>query len=109
MVHDTDLHGFTVTRWRLPATHPPFAALLSAPATWLPVPALKTAFPAGDALLPEALAALSARLAGRRLSASPLCTTTALLLGSALIAAAALRAAQPVLPSARISSASMIR
>ncbi|MEU8027229.1 glycosyltransferase 87 family protein [Streptomyces sp. NPDC049099] len=78
VVHGTDLYGFTATRWRLPATYPPFAALLFVPATWLPVPALKAAFVAGNALLLAALVALSARLAGRQVSASLLCTATAL-------------------------------
>lgn len=136
VAHGTDLYGFTVTRWRLPATYPPFAAILFVPAAWLPLPALKAAFLAGNALLLAALIALSARLAGRTVSRPLLGTATALflrlvphegardlrlpwwqqplaspypLLGPALVAAAALRAAQPVLSSARISSASTIR
>ncbi|KAA6214558.1 DUF2029 domain-containing protein [Streptomyces albofaciens JCM 4342] len=36
-----DLYGFTVTEWKLPATYPPFAALLFIPTTWLPLGALK--------------------------------------------------------------------
>ncbi|MEV6835270.1 glycosyltransferase 87 family protein [Streptomyces sp. NPDC051133] len=72
VVHGTDLYGFTVTRWRLPATYPPFAALLFVPATWLPVPALKAAFLAGNALLLASLIALSARLASRRPPSPPL-------------------------------------
>ncbi|MEV6050302.1 glycosyltransferase 87 family protein [Streptomyces sp. NPDC052107] len=78
VVHGTDLYGFTVTRWRLPATYPPFAAILFVPATWLPVPALKAAFLAGNALLLAALIVLSARLAGRAVSPPLLCTATAL-------------------------------
>ncbi|MGW3202760.1 glycosyltransferase 87 family protein [Streptomyces sp. NPDC001135] len=77
VVHGTDLYGFTVTRWRLPATYPPFAAVLFVPTTWLPLPSLKAACLAGNALLLAALAALSARLAGRRVSASLLCAATA--------------------------------
>ncbi|MEU0008377.1 glycosyltransferase 87 family protein [Streptomyces sp. NPDC006314] len=65
VAHGTDLYGFTVTRWRLPATYPPFAAILFVPATWLPVPALKAAFLAGNALLLALLITLSARLAAR--------------------------------------------
>ncbi|WP_181808141.1 glycosyltransferase 87 family protein, partial [Streptomyces shenzhenensis] len=65
VVHGGDLYGFTVTEWRLPATYPPFAAVLFVPTTWIPVPALKTAFLAGNALLLAWLVALSARLAGR--------------------------------------------
>ncbi|CAM5625846.1 hypothetical protein SRIMM317S_05436 [Streptomyces rimosus subsp. rimosus] len=38
-----DLYGFTVTEWKLPATYPPFAALLFIPTTWLPLGALKVA------------------------------------------------------------------
>ncbi|MFH9425832.1 glycosyltransferase 87 family protein [Streptomyces sp. NPDC017529] len=38
-----DLYGFTVTEWNLPATYPPFAALLFVPTTWLPLGALKVA------------------------------------------------------------------
>nr|WP_229816254.1 glycosyltransferase 87 family protein [Streptomyces lucensis] len=75
-----DLYGLTVTRWRLPATYPPFAALLFVPAGWLPVPALKAAVLAGNALLLAGLVALSARLVARRLPPSLLCTATALAL-----------------------------
>ncbi|GAA3141271.1 glycosyltransferase 87 family protein [Streptomyces rameus] len=77
VAHGRDLYGFTVTRWRLPATYPPFAAILFVPATWLPVPALKAAFLAGNALLLAAFVALSARLASRRLPLPLLCTATA--------------------------------
>ncbi|MES4886554.1 glycosyltransferase 87 family protein [Streptomyces sp. NPDC096012] len=65
VAHGHDLYGFTVTRWQLPATYPPFAAILFVPATWLPVPALKAAFLAGNTLLLVLLIALSARLAAR--------------------------------------------
>ncbi|MFG2604068.1 glycosyltransferase 87 family protein [Streptomyces sp. NPDC048514] len=78
----SDLYGFTVTRWRLPATYPPFAAVLFVPATWLPVPALKAAFLAGNALLLATLIALSARLAARPAPLPPplLCAAAALAL-----------------------------
>lgn len=78
--HGGDLYGFTVTEWRLPATYPPFAAILFVPATWLTVPALKAAFLAGNALLLAGLVALSARLAGRPLSLPLLRTCAALAL-----------------------------
>ncbi|WP_316774461.1 glycosyltransferase 87 family protein [Streptomyces sasae] len=78
VVHGGDLYGFTVTEWRLPATYPPFAAVLFVPTTWIPVPALKVAFLAGNALLLACLVALSARLAGRPLPLAPLCAATAL-------------------------------
>ncbi|MEU9150086.1 glycosyltransferase 87 family protein [Streptomyces sp. NPDC048417] len=77
VVHGSDLYGFTVTEWRLPATYPPFAAVLFVPATWIPVPALKAAFLAGNALLLACLVALSARLAGRTAPLPVLCTATA--------------------------------
>ncbi|MFJ4582027.1 glycosyltransferase 87 family protein [Streptomyces echinatus] len=81
VAHGTDLYGFTVTEWRLPATYPPFAAVLFVPATWLSVPALKAAFLAGNALLLAVFVALSARLASRPLRLPPhlplLCAATA--------------------------------
>ncbi|MGW0912193.1 glycosyltransferase 87 family protein [Streptomyces sp. NPDC002784] len=64
VLHGTDLYGFTVTEWHLPATYPPFAALLFVPAALVPVTALKAAFLAGNALLLAWLVQLSARLAG---------------------------------------------
>jgi alpha-1,2-mannosyltransferase len=79
-VGDADLYGFTVTEWRLPATYPPFAALLFVPATWLPVPALKAAFLAANVLLTACLVRLSARFAGRAPTLPALCTATALAL-----------------------------
>nr|WP_079193838.1 glycosyltransferase 87 family protein [Streptomyces sp. CB02923] len=39
----SDLYGFTVTEWNLPATYPPFAALLFIPTAWVPIGALKVA------------------------------------------------------------------
>ncbi|MER7184889.1 glycosyltransferase 87 family protein, partial [Streptomyces hyaluromycini] len=80
VVHGGDLYGFTVTEWRLPATYPPFAAVLFVPTTWIPVPALKVAFLAGNALLLAWLLALSARLAGRTAPLPLLCAATALAL-----------------------------
>ncbi|BCM67686.1 putative secreted protein [Streptomyces sp. EAS-AB2608] len=80
VAHGTDLYGFTVTEWRLPATYPPFAAVLFVPTIWLPVPALKAVFLAGNVLLLAALVALSARLAARPLPPTALCTATALAL-----------------------------
>ncbi|WP_208640587.1 glycosyltransferase 87 family protein [Streptomyces carpinensis] len=78
VVHGRDLYGFTITAGRLPATYPPFAALLFVPTAWLPVPALKVAFLAGNALLLAWLVHLSARLAGRRAGPALLCAATAL-------------------------------
>lgn len=64
VANGTDLYGFTVTRWRLPATYPPFAAILFVPTTWLPVPALKVVFAVGNVLLLALLVRLSCRFAG---------------------------------------------
>ncbi|WP_369175211.1 glycosyltransferase 87 family protein [Streptomyces sp. R28] len=76
-----DLYGFTVTEWQLPATYPPFAALLFVPATLIPVTALKATFLAGNALLLAVLVHLSARLSGLARTRLPrrtaLCAATA--------------------------------
>lgn len=80
VAHGTDLYGFTVTEWRLPATYPPFAAILFVPAAWLPVPVLKTAFLAANVLLLAVLVVLSARLAGRTPAPAVVCAATALAL-----------------------------
>ncbi|MFF4824957.1 glycosyltransferase 87 family protein [Streptomyces sp. NPDC001312] len=78
VVHGRDLYGFTVTQGRLPATYPPFAALLFVPTVWLPAAALKAAFFAGNALLLGWLVHLSARLAGHRAGLPLVCAATAL-------------------------------
>ncbi|MEU6552993.1 glycosyltransferase 87 family protein [Streptomyces sp. NPDC046915] len=80
VAHGGDLYGLTVTEWQLPATYPPFAAVLFVPTTWIPVPALKLISLAGNALLLACLVTLSARLAGRTLSPPALRTATALAL-----------------------------
>ncbi|MET8246062.1 glycosyltransferase 87 family protein [Streptomyces sp. NPDC005202] len=77
VVHGRDLYRFTVTQWRLSATYPPFAAVLFVPTAWIPVPVLKAAFLAGNALLLACLVRLSARLAGRPAGLPLLCTATA--------------------------------
>ncbi|MFE4665369.1 glycosyltransferase 87 family protein [Streptomyces sp. NPDC056716] len=59
-----DLYGFTVTEWQLPATYPPFAALLFTPLAWLPLSLLKGAFLVGNLALLAILIHLSTRLAG---------------------------------------------
>ncbi|MBT2398507.1 glycosyltransferase 87 family protein [Streptomyces sp. ISL-100] len=69
VANGTDLYGFTVTQWKLPATYPPFAAILFVPTTWLPVAALKIAFGLGNAALLALLVHLSCRFA--RLPAKP--------------------------------------
>lgn len=65
VVTGSDLYGFTVTEWKLPATYPPFAAILFVPTTWLPITALKVCFILGNAALLALLVHLSCRLAGR--------------------------------------------
>lgn len=77
VVQGGDLYGFTVTEWHLPATYPPFAALLFVPAALLPVTVLKAAFLAGNALLLAWLIHLSARLAGLTVRPRTICTATA--------------------------------
>lgn len=64
VAHGTDLYGFTVSRWRLPATYPPFAALLFVPLGALSVPAVKSAFLLGNVALTALLVRLSLRLVG---------------------------------------------
>jgi alpha-1,2-mannosyltransferase len=62
VVGGRDLYGFTVTEWDLPATYPPFAALLFVPTVWLPPDVAKAAFLAGNAALLALLVHLSLRL-----------------------------------------------
>ena len=63
VIHGTDLYGFTVTSWKLPATYPPFAAMLFVPAGLLSLTATKVAFLVGNSLLLVLLVHLSLRLA----------------------------------------------
>lgn len=64
VVDGTDVYGFTVTGRQLPAAHPPFAAILFVPATWLPVGALKVVLVAGNVALLALFVRLSRRFAG---------------------------------------------
>ncbi|MFJ1749812.1 glycosyltransferase 87 family protein [Streptomyces sp. NPDC088116] len=64
VVDGTDVYGFTVTGRQLPAAHPPFAAILFVPTTWLPVGALKVVLVAGNAALLALFVRLSQRFAG---------------------------------------------
>ncbi|MFJ6662043.1 glycosyltransferase 87 family protein [Streptomyces sp. NPDC091377] len=80
VLHGRDLYGFTVTEWHLPATYPPFAALLFTPLAWPPVPVLKAAFLVGNLVLLACLIRLSARFAGRTLAPPALVAATALAL-----------------------------
>ncbi|MFI7318915.1 glycosyltransferase 87 family protein [Streptomyces venezuelae] len=80
VANGSDLYGFTVTEWELPATYPPFAAILFVPTTWLPLGALKTVFLVGNVALLALLVRLSCRLAGLPVRAPFLCAATALAL-----------------------------
>lgn len=77
VLHGQDLYAIRVTRWRLPATYPPFAALLFVPAAWLPVFVLKAAFLAVNGVLTLCLVRLSCRFAGLRIGAAGVCVVTA--------------------------------
>ena len=66
VANGTSLYGFTVTPWRLPATYPPFAAMLFVPTAYVPLPVLKPAFCGGNAVLLAAFVLLSCRFAGLR-------------------------------------------
>ncbi|WP_246460796.1 glycosyltransferase 87 family protein [Streptomyces himalayensis] len=77
VVAGRDLYGFTVTEWRLPATYPPFAAILFVPTTWLPLGILKAVFVAGNAALLTLLVWLSCRFAGLRATFPAVCAASA--------------------------------
>ncbi|REK88324.1 DUF2029 domain-containing protein [Streptomyces inhibens] len=64
-----DLYGFTVTKWALPATYPPFAALLFIPTTWLSLGTLKVVCVLVNAALLALLIHLSCKAAGLRKAA----------------------------------------
>ncbi|WP_050515486.1 glycosyltransferase 87 family protein [Streptomyces rimosus] len=66
-----DLYGFTVTEWKLPATYPPFAALLFIPTTWLPLGALKVVSVLVNAALIPVLLHLSYKAAYTTGTAGP--------------------------------------
>ncbi|WJY40105.1 glycosyltransferase 87 family protein [Streptomyces sp. P9-2B-2] len=76
-----DLYGFTVTKWHLPATYPPFAALLFIPTTWLSLGTLKVVCVLVNAALLALLIHLSCKAAGLRRAAH---TTPVLLAATAL-------------------------
>lgn len=64
VAHGTDLYGLAVTHWQLPATYPPFAALLFLPLGWLSPPATKALFLLGNVAVLAWLVHLSLRFAG---------------------------------------------
>ncbi|GAA2143942.1 hypothetical protein GCM10009760_30880 [Kitasatospora kazusensis] len=59
-----DLYALRVTEWKLPATYPPFAAMLFVPTTWVGVGFLRVAVTAGNVALLGLLAHFSFRLTG---------------------------------------------
>ncbi|MFI7103357.1 glycosyltransferase 87 family protein [Streptomyces sp. NPDC050161] len=65
----SDLYGFTTTKWHLPATYPPFAALLFLPTTWVSLATLKVACVLVNGALLAVLIQLSCKAAGIRRSA----------------------------------------
>ncbi|MDT0308511.1 glycosyltransferase 87 family protein [Streptomyces sp. DSM 44917] len=67
-----DLYDLRVGRYELPATYPPFAALLFIPLTWPGIEAARALVTAGNLLLVIALVHLSLRLIGRRPRRAPL-------------------------------------
>ncbi|MFB7124847.1 glycosyltransferase 87 family protein [Kitasatospora sp. NPDC056273] len=64
VANGTDLYALRVTEWNLPATYPPFAAMLFVPTTWFPVPFLRVAITLGNIGLLALLTHLSFKLAG---------------------------------------------
>ena len=66
------LYDLRVTEHGLPATYPPFAALLFVPLTWVGVETMRVAATVGNLLLLLALVYLSLRLIGRRPRGLPL-------------------------------------
>ncbi len=64
VAHGRDLYALRVTEWNLPATYPPFAAMLFVPTTWLGVGLLRVVITAGNVVLLGTLAHLSFKLVG---------------------------------------------
>ncbi|MGW2251459.1 glycosyltransferase 87 family protein [Kitasatospora sp. NPDC001660] len=64
VANGTDLYALRVTEWNLPATYPPFAAMLFVPTTWFPVPFLRVAITLGNLGLLALLTHLSFKLVG---------------------------------------------
>ncbi|GAA2241814.1 MULTISPECIES: glycosyltransferase 87 family protein [Kitasatospora] len=64
VAHGQDLYALRVTKWNLPATYPPFAAMLFVPTAYLGVGLLRVAVTGGNLILLALLAHLSFKLAG---------------------------------------------
>ncbi|WP_457032782.1 glycosyltransferase 87 family protein [Kitasatospora sp. P5_F3] len=59
-----DLYGLRVTEWGLPATYPPFAAMLFVPTTWFGIGFLRVAITGGNVALLALFAHLCFKLVG---------------------------------------------
>ena len=77
------LYDLRVTRWRLPATYPPFAAILFIPTSWLPMDLLRVVVTEVNVVLLGWLAHLSFRFAGwpRRAEQRPVALLLTVALG----------------------------
>jgi alpha-1,2-mannosyltransferase len=64
VAHGNDLYSLRVTQWNLPATYPPFAAMLFVPPAWFPIGPLRVLVTGGNLLLLGTFGYLSAVLAG---------------------------------------------
>ncbi|GAA1984319.1 glycosyltransferase 87 family protein [Kitasatospora viridis] len=64
VVNGTDLYALRVADWNLPATYPPFAAMLFVSTTWFPVGLLRVLVTLGNTGLLALAGLLSFRLAG---------------------------------------------
>ncbi|WP_245687649.1 glycosyltransferase 87 family protein [Streptacidiphilus griseoplanus] len=64
VVHGTDLYAIRVSEWALPATYPPFAAMLFVPTSWVGVGLLRMLITGGNVILLGVMAWLSCRLVG---------------------------------------------
>ncbi|MFE9405913.1 glycosyltransferase 87 family protein [Streptomyces sp. NPDC006530] len=79
VAHGRPLYGFAVTAWHLPATYPPFAALLFLPTAFVPLSVLKAVFCVANVALLALLVLLSCRFA--RIGARPAHVLAATALG----------------------------
>lgn len=77
------LYDLRVTEWNLPATYPPFAAILFIPTAWPPLDVLRMAVTEANVVLLGFLAHLSFRFAGwpRRMEMRPVAIIVATALG----------------------------
>ncbi|WP_391858358.1 glycosyltransferase 87 family protein [Streptomyces silvisoli] len=77
------LYDLRVTEWNLPATYPPFAAILFVPTSWLPLDVLRLGVTEVNVALLALLAHLSCRFVGwpRRMELRPVAIIVAVALG----------------------------